>query len=290
MTDVLTTMAYERARNVPEALILLAEGGEETRPISGGQSLVPMMNLGLAAPGFLVDVSRIASMRGCRVEDGYLVVGAAVTHTEVITDPLVAENAPLLVAAASHIGSRRVRNRGTIGGSLSHGDPAAELPAACLALGAAYRIEGPGGVEWRPAGTFSRGYYQTDLGAGELMTAGRVPLHESRGWGFHEYSRRAGDFALASAAASIGFEDGRIANAAIAVTGATDRPLRLEAVEQRLLGATATEVETALSGLAGTLEIGDDPYCKGSDRAGLIEVMAERAVRDACATAGGGAG
>ncbi|TXK35156.1 xanthine dehydrogenase family protein subunit M [Nonomuraea sp. C10] len=285
MSDVLTTMAYERARSVPEALTLLAEGGEDTRPISGGQSLVPMMNLGLAAPAFLVDVSGIPALRTIGVDGGHLVVGAAVTHAELTTDPLVAEHAPLLAMAAAHIGSRRIRNRGTIGGSVSHGDAAAELPVSCHVLEADYRVESLGRQEWRPAREFSLGYYQTDLRSGELVTAVRIPLRPRHGWGFHEYSRRAGDFALASAAAGVALDGDRIRSAAVAVTGAADRPLRLEAVERRLTGVTAAEAERVMSGLAAALDVADDPYTKGADRARLIEAMAVRAVRDACADA-----
>jgi len=285
MADVLTTMAYERARSVREALTLLAEGGEDTRPISGGQSLVPMMNLGLAAPAFLVDVSRIPALRTIRVEDGRLVIGAAVTHTELTTDPLVAEHAPLLAMAAAHIGSRRVRNRGTIGGSVAHGDAAAELPVSCHVLEADYRVESLDRQEWRPARAFSLGYYQTDLAPGELVTAVRIPLRPRHGWGFHEHSRRSGDFVLASAAAGVALDGDRISSAAVAVTGAADRPLRLEAVERRLTGAGVAEAERAVTGLARDLDVADDPYIRGTDRARLIEAMAVRAVRDACAGA-----
>lgn len=285
MSDVLTTMAYERARTVPEALTLLAEGGEDTRPISGGQSLVPMMNLGLAAPAFLVDVSGIPALRTIGVEGGHLVIGAAVTHAELTTDPLVAEHAPLLARAAAHIGSQRVRNRGTIGGSVAHGDAAAELPVSCHVLEAEYRVESLRRQEWRPARAFSQGHYQTDLNQGELVTAVRVPLRPRHGWGFHEYCRRTGDFALASAAAGVALDGDRIRSAAVAVTGAADRPLRLEEVERRLTGAAVAEAEQIMSGLAGELDVADDPYAKGADRARLIEAMAVRAVRDACADA-----
>ncbi|WP_148573562.1 FAD binding domain-containing protein [Nocardioides caldifontis] len=285
MSDVLTTMAYERARTLPEALVLLGEGGEDARPISGGQSLVPMMNLGLSAPAFLVDVSGIPTLRTVAVEGEHLLIGAAVTHAELLTDPLVAEHAPLLVKAAAHVGSVRIRNRGTIGGSVAHGDPAAELPLGCHVLEADYRVEKVSGGEWRPARRFSLGYYQTDLAPGELVTAVRVALRPRHGWGFQEYSRRAGDFALASAAAGVLLDGERISTVALAVTGAGDRPTRLLEVEQRLSGVHVEDAEQALGGLAGELEVADDAYCRGTDRARLIEAMAVRAVRDACADA-----
>jgi aerobic carbon-monoxide dehydrogenase medium subunit len=285
MSDVLTTMAYERARSVPEALTLLGEGGEDARPISGGQSLVPMMNLGLAAPAFLVDVSAIPALRTVGVEGDHLIIGAAVTHHELTTDPLVTEHAPLLAMAAAHIGSQRIRNRGTIGGSVSHGDAAAELPVSCHVLEADYRVESLDGQEWRPAREFSLGYYQTDLVPGELLTAVRVSLRPRHGWGFQEYSRRAGDFALASAAAGVALDGDRIREVAVAVTGAADRPVRLEAVEQRLTGVAMKKAEQVMAGLAGDLDVTDDPYVKGSDRARLIEAMAVRAIKDACVDA-----
>lgn len=285
MSNVLTTMAYERARSVPEALTLLGEGGEDARPISGGQSLVPMMNLGLAAPTFLVDVSAVPSLRSVTVDGDHLVIGAAVTHAELLTDPLVAEHAPLLVRTAVHIGSQRIRNRGTIGGSVAHGDAAAELPVSCHVLEADYRVESLTGAQWRPARAFSLGYYQTDLAPGELVTTVRVPLRPRHGWGFREYSRRAGDFALASAAAGVTLEGDRLASVALAVTGAADRPLRLDTVEQRLTGVAVVDAERVVTGLAGELDVTDDPYCKGSDRARFIEAMAVRALRDACVDA-----
>ncbi|MDQ6523136.1 xanthine dehydrogenase family protein subunit M [Nocardioides sp. LHD-245] len=283
MSDVLTTMAYERARSVPEALVLLAEGGEDARPISGGQSLVPMMNLGLAAPAFLVDVSAVPGLRTITVEGEHLVIGAAVTHAELTSDPLVAEHAPLLAHAARHIGSQRIRNRGTIGGSVAHGDAAAELPVSCHALEADYRIESATGAELRAAGPFSQGYYQTDLAPGELVTAIRVPLRPGHGWGFQEYSRRAGDFALASAAVGVRLEGERIGEVAIAVTGAADRPIRLGELERSLTGQGVASAVRSVAGLAAELTVADDPYCAGADRGRLIEVMVERAVRDACA-------
>ncbi len=287
MSEVLTTMAYERARSLTEALVLLAEGGEDARPISGGQSLVPMMNLGLAAPAFLVDVSAIPGLRSVGVEGDHLVIGAAVTHAELTSDAVVAEHAPLLARAAGHIGSQRIRNRGTIGGSVAHGDAAAELPVSCHVLEADYQVESRAGAQWRPARAFSLGYYQTDLAPGELITAIRVPLRPGHGWGFQEYSRRAGDFALASAAAGVALDGGRISSVAIGVTGAADRPLRLDTVEQRLIGLSVEEGVRSITGLLGELDVADDPYCRGSERARLIEAMAVRAVREACAEARG---
>ncbi len=283
----LPSMAYERARSVPEALILLEEGGEDARPISGGQSLVPMMNLGLANPAFLVDVSAVPELRAIEVEDEHLLIGAAVTHHELSTHPLVRRHAPLLVMAAEHIGSRRIRNRGTIGGSVAHGDAAAELPVCCHALDAEVLVLSRGAERWCAATDFSLGYYQTDLAVGELVAAVRVPMRPHHGWGFHEYARRSGDFALASAAAGARIADGRIEEIAVAVTGAADRPLRLTDLEERLRGRSPDEVDEVVAGLAGDLEIGDDPYCSGADRARLVEAMVVRAVRDACVPTGG---
>ena len=281
MDDVLIFTAYERARSVQEALMLLDEGGEEARAISGGQSLVPLMNLGLASPRFLVDVTAVPELRQVRIADGFLVIGAAVTHHELTVEPLVITHAPLLALAARHIGSQRIRNRGTIGGSIAHGDPAAELPLCCAALGAEHRIQRLGGDEWRSALTFSLGHYQTNITTGELVTAIRIPLRPDFGWGFHEYCRRAGDFALASAAAGVSAREGRVESLFIAVTGATDRPLRLESVERRLAGAPVDEVEGRLAGIAADLAPPDDPYSAGVDRARLIEALVTRAVRDA---------
>lgn len=281
MNDVQTSMAYERARSVHEALTLLYEAGEEGRPLSGGQSLVPLMNLGMAAPGFLVDVTSIPELHDIRVENDYLYIGAAVTHHQLTVEPLIAAHAPLLARGASHIGSRRIRNRGTIGGSVVHGDPAAELPLCCTVLDAEYRVQSIDDDQWRPARTFSRGYYQTDVRTGELVTCVRIPLRPGFGWGFHEYSRRSGDFALASAAAGVSVRDNRIEQVVIAVTGAADRPLRLESVEKDLAGAALAQTDDRMAGLAAGLQPPDDPFSTGADRARLIEALATRAVRDA---------
>lgn len=278
----LPMLAYERARSIPEALTLLAEGGEDARPLGGGMSLVPMMNLGLAAPALLVDVTAIPAMRQVDSDSEHVTIGAALTHHELTIDPVVVEQVPLLALAAAHIGSRRIRNRGTIGGSVAHGDAAAELPLCCHVLDADYMVQSRESQQWRDAQSFSQGYYQTDLRPGELVTAIRVPRRRGWGWGFREYSRRAGDFALAAAAVGVSIHAGVIDDIAIGVSGAADRATRLSALEQRLRGAQESRVRPLLEGLRQEFDVPDDPYCSGEARGRFLEAMVVRAVADAC--------
>ncbi|MGY6633972.1 MAG: FAD binding domain-containing protein [Alkalilacustris sp.] len=188
---------YVRARDVAHALELLAAAGEAGKLLAGGQSLVAAMNLQLNAELKLIDINSVAALRGIQVRDGVLRLGALTRHADLASDPLVARHAPLLAQAAPLIAHAAIRNRGTLGGSLAHADPAAELPACVLALGAVMVVEGPGGVRRITAHDFFAGVFETALGEDELLVAVEVPLSEpGERHVIRELARRSGDYAI----------------------------------------------------------------------------------------------
>src|SRR6266849_10157507 len=219
---------FERAEGLADACELLRERGEAAKVIAGGQSLLPLINLGLVQPEVVIDISRVSAGAGLSACGGYLTVGALVTHAKLASSALADEAQPLLGAAARRIGNSRVRNRGTLGGSLAHADPAAELPLVMVALGATYEVTSGHASRSVRAEDFHLGFFTTSLDADELIVSVRAPvLGPGWGWSFQEVSRRAGDFATASAAALIRSADGLLVEARVAVGGVSDRPVRL---------------------------------------------------------------
>lgn len=194
--------AYHAATSVADAVATLARTGEEARPIAGGQSLGPMLNMRVAQPALLVDLNGIAELATVRREDGCLRVGATLRQHDVARHPDIARDVPLLAHAAGTIGHYATRQRGTLGGSLVHADPAAQLPAVAVALGAEMELVGPRGSRRVAARDFFLGTFETAVAADELLVAVRWPVRRpGEGWGFRLVSRRAGDFAVALAAA-----------------------------------------------------------------------------------------
>ena len=278
---------YERAERYSDACDLLREHGEEAKVLAGGQSLLPMINLGLVQPGLVVDISRLAEGRELTVTgDGYLVLGALVTHARLAADPGARAAQPLLPAAAGQIGNNRVRNRGTLGGSLAHADPAAELPLVMVALGATYEVTtGHASREVR-AEDFHLGFFTTGLDDDELIVSVRAPvLGPGWGWSFQEVARRDGDFAMASAAALIRSADGLIVEARVAVGGVSDRPVRLADVEIALSGAAPTEIGGRVGPVRGIQPVSDTGASAGY-RAHLARVLVKRALAEATSRAG----
>jgi CO/xanthine dehydrogenase FAD-binding subunit len=276
---------YERAASLTEAADALRalEGGG--RLIAGGQSLMPMMNLGLVEVDAVVDISRAEESRGVAEDDGYLRIGALTRHRELERDPLVAAHQPLLAAAASNVGSARVRNRGTLGGSLAHSDPAAELPLAMTTLGATYEVTNGRETRSVPVEEFHVTYFTTSLADDEVIAAARVPkLGPGWGWGFVEVSRRPGDFAIVAAAALVRLAGGEIVESRLVLGGVSERPLRLGGVESSLTGARAADVPERVPEIDG-LEPMTDTSATGEHRRHLSRVLAIRALQDACARA-----
>ena len=273
---------YERAGDLASACAALRRHGEGAKVIAGGQSLLPMINVGLAAPEVVVDISRVGQAREVTASDAYLTIGALVTHAALIASEVARASQPLLGAAAAHIGSARIRNRGTLGGSLAHSDPAAELPVVMTALGASYEItDGRVDREVR-AEEFPITVFTTELEPDELVVAARVPvLGPGWGWSFREVSRRRGDFAVVSAAALVRSAGGMIVEARLALGGVADRPVRLAAVEAALAGATGDEIASRVGPIEGISPF-TDTSATAEYRAHLARVLSVQALDEAC--------
>ncbi len=192
---------YVRAGSAEEAIALLGEHGDEAKLLAGGHSLLPMMKLRLAVPTVLVDVGRLDDLRYVRDAGDHVAIGALTRHRDLEIDPLLAADVPLLSHAAGHVGDPQVRHRGTIGGSLAHADPASDLPAVVLALGATLVARGPDGEREIPAREFFTGFLESALAPDELLTEIRVPKIEAQGWSFQKFNRRAQDWAIVGVAA-----------------------------------------------------------------------------------------
>lgn len=256
--------AYTRATTAEEAVSTLARLGEDGRVLAGGQSLVPLMNFRLARPPHLVDISRVAELDYLRREGDWLVVGAATRQITLEQSEEARQAAPLLVEAVRQVGHEPIRHRGTVCGCIAHAEPAAELPAAALALGATVVLEGAGGRREVPLEDFLAGPYETSLKPGELLRELRVWCRPGRqGSAFVEYSRRHGDFAIAGTAVAVGVgQGGRIDEAAIALCGVAPTAVRAGRAERALVGRPAEAasvddevVSAAVEGLRPTVDI-----------------------------------
>lgn len=226
-----------------DALGLLEQQGDETKILAGGQSLVPLLNMRLAAPTNLLDINRIAELNYIQPEDAYLALGATVRQSQVEHSVIIQEKHPLLIEAIWHIGHMQIRNRGTIVGSLAHADPAAELPALLTCLGGTLLLQKSSGERVLSPEAFFHGYLETALEPGEMIVEARFPWVDPRaGWAFQEFARRSGDFALVGAAAVlIAAEDGTCQSARMAFAGVAGAPVRGREVEQVLEGNPLNE-------------------------------------------------
>jgi aerobic carbon-monoxide dehydrogenase medium subunit len=258
---------YVAAESPAHALDLLGSLGDDAKLLAGGHSLLPMMKLRLAAPAVLIDIGRLAELIGIRADGDEIVIGAATPHATVMSADLVRAGAPLLAHSAAQVGDPQIRHRGTIGGSLAHADPAADLPMALLALGGSVDVLGQGGTRNVPADDFFTGFFETSLDPGELITAVRVPRKPGLAWGYQKFIRRANDWAIVGVAAV----DGRIA---LANMGST--PLRARAAEQALADG-ASVAEAAELAAEGT-EPGEDVHANRDYRRHLARVLTRRAL------------
>jgi len=264
---------YTRASSVEHAVGLLAEHGDDAKLIAGGHSLLPLMKLRLAAPALLVDIGRLPDLSYVREEDDSVVVGALTRHRDLETNELLRRHVPMLAHVAGEVGDPQVRHRGTIGGSLAHGDPASDLPAACLALGATFTAVGPGGSRTIAATDFFRGFLETALAADELLTEIRLPRATGAGWSFQKFNRRAQDWAIVGVAAV------RNGSTGVALVNMGSTPLRATAVEEAL-AAGATEVEAATHAADG-LQPPEDLNASAEYRRHLAQVLVRRALQEA---------
>jgi carbon-monoxide dehydrogenase medium subunit len=258
---------YVAADSAAHAIDLLGQHGDDAKVLAGGHSLLPMMKLRLAAPGVLIDIARTPGLSGISLDGDEIVVGATTRHADLVSSELLKAEAPLLAHAASLVGDPQIRHRGTIGGSLAHADPAADLPMALVVLGGSVEISGPGGTRRVAADDFFTGFFETAIADGELLTAIRVPRRPGAPWGYQKFVRRANDWAIVGAAAI----NGRIA---LANMGST--PLRASASEQALAGG-ASPAEAAELAAEGTTP-GEDIHADRDFRRHLARVLTKRAL------------
>jgi carbon-monoxide dehydrogenase medium subunit len=271
--------SYEAPDTLPAALAALAARGEHAKIIAGGQSLAPMMNMRIAQPGHLIDINRVGELCGIRVEGDRLVCGALVRHADLARHELVRKHAPMLAHAASTIGHYAIRQRGTLGGSLAHADPAAQLPLAAIALDAQIEIASANGRRLVPAAEFISFIFTTVLEPHELLTAVHLPVrHTHEGWGFRLFTRRAGDFALALAACTLRRIGSRVEDARLAVGGVASTPLRLEIASGNADSAWADEAARAA---AAATPVEDNERFSADYRRELVEALTRDALGDA---------
>jgi carbon-monoxide dehydrogenase medium subunit len=276
---------YYAPTSVDEVLALLGQH-EDAKVLAGGQSLLPVLRLRLAAPETIVDLGRIEELRGVREDGDALVIGAMTPHSVVQSDPLVAEHARLISLATATIADPQVRHRGTFGGSLVHADPAGDLPAVALALDASFVIAGATGRRTVAAADFFEGVFSTVVAEDELLVEVRVPKHT--GWGAHyeKFTRIAQQWSIVAVAAAVRLHDGTIAEARVALTNMGSTPVRATAVEQSLIGqpATADAVREAAARAADGTSPPTDLNGDAEYRTHLATVLTRRAVLTAAGT------
>jgi aerobic carbon-monoxide dehydrogenase medium subunit len=275
---------YACPTTVSEAVALLAAHSGEAKPIAGGQSLVPMLAFRLATPALLVDLRKLGELREIKITDAGVTLGAMVRWRDILNAPQLRNAHPLLVAAVEHIAHYQIRNRGTVGGSLAHADPAAELPGIAVACEADIVALGSAGPRVIAAGDFFRGALMTALRPDEIVTELRFPAWpRQRRYGFREFARRRGDFALAAAAVAFDDKQQKFWNVRIGAIGVADRAIRLAAAERALEGRDITNAAIVESAAAASAAVdpADDIHATATYRKTLIGVMVERALHDA---------
>ena len=275
---------YHAPVGVDEAVGLLADLGDEAKVLAGGQSLVPMLNLRLTRFEALVDLGRIPALAGVEAVDGGVRVGAMTPQSDVERDPLVSARVPLLARATPLIGHFQIRNRGTVGGSIAHADPAAEYPAVALALDAEIEAQGPSGTRTIPAVDFFAGTWTTVLEPEEILTAVRLPTWgPGSGFAVEEMARRHGDFAIAGVVCGVQVRGGLVARAAVALLGMGFTPMRASTAEAALLGQAAEEVDVDEAGRLAVegLEPPDDLHASAGLRRRAAAALTARALTHA---------
>jgi carbon-monoxide dehydrogenase medium subunit len=271
---------YKAPTSLDEALQLLVDGGDDAKIIAGGQSLLPVMKLRLAAPELLIDLAKIDSLKGIRDDRDAIVIGAMTPYFEVVGDPLVAEHASLIARCVETVADPQVRHRGTIGGACAHADPASDLPAPMLALDAEFVIAGPGGQRRVAAADFFQDLFTTALGDDEILIEARVPKYTGWGSAYEKFVRVAQQWAIAGVAAAVRTEGGTIAEARLGLTNMGPTPVRARAAEQALAGV-AVEPDAVAGALAGIADGTAPPTDLNGDpeyRRHLASILGRRAV------------
>ena len=265
---------YVRAGSAAEAISLIGQHGDEAKFLAGGHSLLPLMKLRLAQPSVLVDIGRVDDLSYIRDAGDHIAIGALTRHMDVEQSPVLAEHVPLLAHAAGHVGDPQVRHRGTIGGSIAHSDPASDLPATTLALGATYVAQGPNGTREIPAGEFFHGFLQTALEPDEMLTEIRVPKMNGAGWSFQKFNRRAQDWAIVGVAAWR-----RNGDSGVALVNMGSVPILASSVSSALAGGAS--IADAAEQAAAEAEPQSDLNATPEYRVHLANVLVRRALEQA---------
>jgi carbon-monoxide dehydrogenase medium subunit len=267
---------YTRAATIDEALAALGQHGDEAKLLAGGHSLLPLMKLRLATPAMLVDIGRLSELSYVRDEGDTIAIGALTRHRDVETSDVLREHAPLLAFTASLVGDPQVRHRGTLGGSLAHGDPASDLPGAVLAMNATMVIAGAGGARREvPATEFFDGFLETAVGPEELLVEVRVPKATGKGWSYQKFNRRAQDWAIVGVA----YQQG----AGVALVNMASTPVRASSVEAAL--ASGSSAEDAAASADEGLDPTSDLNASTEYRRHLARVLTRRAIDEAASSA-----
>jgi CO/xanthine dehydrogenase FAD-binding subunit len=275
---------YVVAESIDAAVAALAAADGEAKILAGGQSLVPMLNFRLLRPSVLVDINRIPDLAFIEEKPGTIVVGTLTRHYRLETSPIIARHLPILTEAMRHVAHLAIRNRGTIGGSLSHADPAAELPMLALLLDATLHVVSSNGPRTVAAQDFFIGPLTVDLAPDAMVTRIVFPkLPPAAGWGFAEVARRSGDFALAAVAATLTLRNGAIAEARIAVTGVDETAKRAREAEALLVGHALTPdlIDAVVAAVRAGVNPPTDLHASADYRRHLVSVLAGRALTDA---------
>jgi aerobic carbon-monoxide dehydrogenase medium subunit len=277
---------YACPTSISEAVALLASHDGEAKPLAGGQSLVPMLAFRVASPSLLIDLRKLAELRQIKISQDGVALGAMVRWRDILEDARLNTAHPLLVAAVEHVAHYQIRNRGTVGGSMAHADPAAELPGIAVTCEARITAVGKAGPRVIASADFFQGPLMTTLTPDEIITEVRLPPWPSRRrFGFQEFARRRGDYALAAAAVFYDDDSGTARNAHVGVIGVADRPLRLPSVEAVINGRAVddTVIAEAEAAASAAVDPADDIHASGAYRKALVGVMVERALKTAAA-------
>jgi aerobic carbon-monoxide dehydrogenase medium subunit len=275
-----SAFSYARATSIGNALELLVAHGDRAKVLSGGQSLMPAMNLRLIAPELLVDIGELAELRGIAREGDSLRIGALTRHVDLLRSPEIAAHAPLLTEAIAHVAHPAIRNKGTLGGSLAHADPASELPACMVALKATIIVRGQAGERRVAAADFFTGIYETALSAQELLVAVEIPVARPDSVHFfHEFARRHGDYAIVGAAAQAIVQSGRFADLRIVYFAIGDRPVLAQAAAGLIdVAVTSAILSGVASALGDELDAQEDQQASVAMRRHLAKVLLVRGV------------
>jgi carbon-monoxide dehydrogenase medium subunit len=271
---------YKAPTSLDEAVRLLAAAGEDAKIIAGGQSLLPVLKLRLAAPELLIDLAKIDSLKGVRDDGDAIVIGAMTPHFEVLGNPLVAEHASLIARCVETVADPQVRHRGTFGGACAHADPASDIPAPALALDAEFVIAGPGGQRRVAAADFFQDLFTTAVGDDEILVEVRVPKYTGWGSAYEKFVRVAQQWAIAGVAAAVRTDGDTIADARIALTNMGPTPIRARSAEEALVGvavepdAVAVALSSIADGTSPPTDVNGDPEY----RRHLVSILGRRAV------------